>query len=492
VNLTSITPSGCCGHTNCKVIGLLDTVALVAELWLRNPTEKAHLFASLGMNRFIWYATIAARERIDPVEHAKLVFRHSGSWRVLVSFVAAPYNTFKKDFAVEYGPTSSGVLDPVASYPVWRYGESFEDLKDLLRWNVADNPHYRVDPSLPAFAAPVPGQEHRVLIQGVPPLQEPIAKAFMRSLEDLQEEYSDTIIHLVGKYRNSVFMWGLKSFDMGVNKKSRMVIDLPNGRRLDYPSEYPAWHKWINLLGFSVHDLKTYEQRLTYNALSARWAADHYRDNFMFRLRNLPARSIQPDQLQGLAETTSALSKRFHVQPGDKVACNSCSLARHCKFYRVDSVCTIPGSEMSGLQRMFRTRDSDEIIKGLQELLALQAGRAENALILEETEGGALDPNLTKLIDSMFDSGVKLAKLMNPALNGPKIGLTVNTAGQMVQVQGANPKALIASVVKELEAKGIPREDITPEMILKTVNNEPIGRRDDDIIDVPAIEVGDS
>jgi hypothetical protein len=71
---------------------------------------------------------------------------------------------------------------------------------------------------------------------------------------------------------------------------------------------------------------------------------------------------------------------------------------------------------------------------------------------------------------------VKLAKLVNPSLSGgPKVGVFVN-GGASTQVgigsPMRDPKAMVAAMVAELEARGVPRDKITPEMIESMLNPE--------------------
>lgn len=69
------------------------------------------------------------------------------------------------------------------------------------------------------------------------------------------------------------------------------------------------------------------------------------------------------------------------------------------------------------------------------------------------------------MMGQVFDQGVKLAKLLNPALaGGPKVQVNVG-AGGAATVSEVNPRQLAAMAVKELEQRGIPRESITGEMI---------------------------
>ena len=112
---------------------------------------------------------------------------------------------------------------------------------------------------------------------------------------------------------------------------------------------------------------------------------------------------------------------------------------------------------------MFKSRDSGTIISGLQELLVLQAERVELGRTKELAED-EIDSDTSKVINAMFDQGVKLAKLVDPSLRtGAKVAVGVFTGtpgGPALTAASSGPEG-IASIVRELEMQGIPRDDIT-------------------------------
>jgi hypothetical protein len=147
-----------------------------------------------------------------------------------------------------------------------------------------------------------------------------------------------------------------------------------------------------------------------------------------------------------------------------------CSLSLDCKYYREGAVCSVPGAEPAPLARFFHTRDSNSIIDGLQQIMAIQTRRLERGMGSEE-EFDELDPEVTKLLNGLFDQGIKLAKLIDPALRGgTKVGVFVGQNGQThVDVQQADPRQFVAKVVRSLEQQGIPRDKITTELVNSTI-----------------------
>lgn len=112
---------------------------------------------------------------------------------------------------------------------------------------------------------------------------------------------------------------------------------------------------------------------------------------------------------------------------------------------------------------MFKSRDSGKIIDALGTLLAANTRRLEAGL-REEQEYGELSSEVTKISNQLFAQGVSLAKLIDPNLRGGA-KVQVNVGGNAQVISGASPNAIMGSIVRELESRGIPREAITPEMV---------------------------
>lgn len=139
---------------------------------------------------------------------------------------------------------------------------------------------------------------------------------------------------------------------------------------------------------------------------------------------------------------------------------------------------------MNELSVYFKTRDVGTVLEGLGEMMAVGADRLQRGLEVEQ-ELAEIDPEVTKIYDSLFDKGVKLAKLLDPSLARPNVGVVVNNQGGQTGIlnTGPTPKVLVANIVRELEAQGIPREHITPEIVSRV-----LGRGD--AIDVPEAPPG--
>lgn len=114
----------------------------------------------------------------------------------------------------------------------------------------------------------------------------------------------------------------------------------------------------------------------------------------------------------------------------------------------------------------FGSRNADTIITGLSDLLKMQADRTERAIERESVDE-EMDPEVTRMINALMKNGTMLAKLLKPELNG-KGAVTVNVGvngSAAVAVAGADPSQLVANAVAALERQGVPRDQITPDMI---------------------------
>jgi hypothetical protein len=220
-------------------------------------------------------------------------------------------------------------------------------------------------------------------------------------------------------------------------------------------------------------ELEVPRNRCIYNIKSAQWAAANFvkTDNFKTGNGSVP-KELRPivdsqssDEDFVAPQTRRPFSVELKAQPGDKVSCDTCSLQNKCKHYREGAVCTLPDAEPRELATMFGSRDSDVILDGLATLMSTQANRLKRGLRDEQMDG-EIDPRVTSLANTLFQQGVTLAKLVDPELRGgAKVQVNVNGAGSQTTVLSASPQQMMAGIISQLEAKGIARSEITPEMI---------------------------
>lgn len=439
------------------------------ELWYRNPHNYVNELVECGpgYSNVIWdYGSIVKR-KLDPVKHAELFFGQSLPWRVLVVGEQGCSDYMPGD---EFGT-------PRAVYPVFRYGEDFGILEEIVQRPVGDDPQYTGDTSLLSTERPVAGQEHRVLITETPNAGHIHGRHFFKQLKELQEDHPDCIIHVHGLYSfKYLFASGFRSVDFDPRTSAQKgKVFVASGKELRY-EEVAKHPEWARNLGMKPVDLSIPRNRCIFNIRSIMWAKDNFAKLHKFRTQ--PVTDLTREEIDEPAATFEPREKKNPIigkqQPvaGDKIACDSCSLNLSCTFYREGAVCSLPSAETSKLANMFRTRDSGTIIDAMGILLGKQAERLETGLQLEE-EYGELSPEVSKIMGSLMTNGVKLAKLIDPALNKPALALQINNngAGSVASiVAGADPKQLAIAVTRQLVASGIPAESITPEMVMAVVN----------------------
>jgi hypothetical protein len=291
-----------------------------------------------------------------------------------------------------------------------------------------------------------------------------IGKAFFLELAHIQEQHPYCIFHVhgMGGFRIP-FGLNLKAFDLDfLERANHDELLLPNGKKLRSWRDSHKYRQWVHLNGFRFDELEKRETRVLFNMKSALWAAENFNQMVKFRT-TMGGKRVDPLRHDTAPPTTlSIYSRNLPEQIGDKVACDVCSLERTCKYWRVGGVCVVPGSDMSNLVTLFRSRDADRVIEGVAGIIEVSLDRLGQGRELEE-DSGRLNPEVTKIINSIGSLGVKLAKLRNPNLERASVQVGIFNAGPGVAVQ--TPQLLTSAIVAELEAKGIAREDISVEML---------------------------
>lgn len=429
------------------------------EVWFRNPDNYIRELVECGEHWIAWDRGLLVKKSIDPIKHASLYFGQAMPWRILL---------VGEQGTAEY--RNGDVPDkPTAVYPTWSYGDEASLLEEIVSLPVGRDPKICSDTTVRPDERPVLGQEHRVVIINPPNASSGPGRQFLRYLKELQEDYPDCIIHVHGLYGwNVAFGMGFRSADIEPRTAAQKgKVTVPAGREMKY-EQVQRHPQWCTVLGFKPVDLVIPRNRCMYNIKSAAWAGKNYAELVKFKVRGEGNLDIDtPDNDYLPAETGSHLSKKVAKKDGDQMLCNTCSLQLDCKYYREGAVCSVPGAEPAPLAHFFKSRDSNTIIDGLNTILATQTRRLEQG-IREEEDFGELNPEVTKIINGLFDRGVTLAKLIDPALrSGPKVGVFVGQGGQAT-VQ-TDPRQFVAGVIRELESRGFTRDQITPELVQATL-----------------------
>jgi len=427
------------------------------EVWFRNPTHYIKECVEVGAVNITWDRGVIVKKKIDPIKHGELYYGSVYPWRYLI---ISPQGTPEYKFGDK-------LEKPQAVYPTWSYEhDEFPILEELMAEPISEQSEY-TESKIPYDERPVKGQEHRVVVTDMPDMRVGPGRAFLRHLKELQEEYPNCILHVHGLYGfKSAFALGFGAADIEVRTAAAHgQVYMPYGKEVNVKN-LPKVAKQIHMLGFKTSDLQVPRNRCMFNIKSALWAGEYY-DRIFAPVVRRPLSTV-PDTTTSDAdysppEKKSPLPAGILVKPTDKRICDTCSLQDRCDYFRSGAVCSVPNAETKSLATYFRTRDSDTIIEGLGTLLAAQTNRAERQMELEQALG-ELDPAVTSMLSSIFDQGIKLAKLVDPNLRSGKVQVNVGAGGQAA-VLTATPQQLISQVVRELEEQGIPRDKITQEMV---------------------------
>lgn len=363
-----------------------------------------------------------------------------------------------------------------ATWPVWLGTDGLDSLEHLLAEPIAT----------------VSGQPHRVIISN-PGWRTPEERKYTLDVRALCANYPDAMIHLTGTDSYEL-MFGLEwdSVDIQLNYFDD-DIHLPHGMKIVRDKWEQAWYwqDWIEMLGFKPEQLTNpanRTERFRFNVRSAKWAAENYNSEDRIRRKYSPTRTIVMEkdvrardraraQRDAQWRNAKTVAKRSLHLLGEKVVgdyshCDHCIVRATCNLARAGMVCALKETEMGELSRLLGTRNTDLIIDGLVKLIGAQADRTEEAIAAERMSGdGPTSPEVTRQINALFKNGTLLAKLIDPKLNG---GATITN--NTLNVNGGatpanNPRALIAEIVKQLELAGIPRDQITPDMIKTMLAN---------------------
>lgn len=438
------------------MIGQGKVLLVAAEVWIRNPTFCMRECAELGVGSLIYDAAYLRKRGMNAIDNpgdfVSKFFAPGFPWRlIVVGDVTA--------FEVRAG----GNRDyPSAVYPVWLWGQQPAVLMDLIKNPIAERRFWAGNYGW-ADNQPVEGQEHRIIISNLPNSHMLESRPFYAWLHELQMTHPQVLLHIHGSYNYGLLFaqqWRSVDIDPYLHARKGHVV-LANGKKV-YPEDLARWQKWVNLIGYSVPEMSVARNRCMFNIKSAKWAARHWNENLAFRSEGRPYDLESPPKVRRESNFSSA------TVDGDKFLCDVCSLQTKCKYFRAGGVCSIPDTEPAQLAAFFKSRDADAILDGLGTLLASQTRRLERGMGEELQEQKGLNPEVTKLADSIFNNAVKLAKLRDPTLVKPQTQVNIGIGQQTAKPL---PNAVMSEIVAELENRGISRDQITPDMLMNVLNH---------------------
>lgn len=424
----------------------------MTEVWFRNPGDYVREVVEVGAKNVIWDVNYLRKKHIDPIKYLGIHYGPAFPFRTLVVTDAG---------CQEYGPDSEN-FKPKAVYPVWSFGDDLATLEECMENPVGEDEEICNLSGVAKHDLPVYGQEHRVIIANIPPVNLTPTRSFLRVLKELQEDYPECILHLHGLYSFRVsFGMGFRSSDVEPRTIAQKGgVFLPSGKNVAYEKTRDTPHL-VTMLGMQCSDLSVPRNRCMYTIRSAMWAGEHFMEQEN-SIRTTPPRGVPP-RLGDRNSGQSPLPRGVKVKEGDKELCDTCSLSNVCRSYRVGSVCTVNKSETKSLATMFQTRDADTILDGIATILAKQTERTERAVQNEEAIGD-VNPEVTKMLKDLMADATKYVKLVDPRRFSTAT-VVIPEPPLIGGKQAVDPRRLVAQFVKELEGRGIPREAITDGMI---------------------------
>ena len=426
------------------------------EVWFRNPDNYVRELVEVAEGHIAWDRGFLVKKSIDPDKHAALYFGRAIPWQALII----------GEQGTAHINADNPMSNPLAVYPTWMYGEDSSLLEEIVTHPVGKDQDICFDLTVRPDERPVYGQAHRVVITDIPDVKSGMGRRFLRYIKELQEDNPAVQFHIHGLYSfRMAFGMGFYSADIEPRTSAQKgKIILPSGK-VELYERAVANPQWIMTTGFKPVELAIPRNRCMFNIKSAQWAGEYFTELYKFKTGGEHTPDIESsDDEHTPAETKGRMSVSIKPKPGDQFSCDTCSLQTQCKYFRSGAVCSVPGAEPTELARFFKTRDSSMIIDGLGTLVAAQTRRLERGM-KEEEAFGELQPEVTKMLNSVFDQGVKLAKLVDPSLRGGGVNVNVSTSGGAAAVQMGNPRDMVAGIMRTFELQGFRRDQITPEMV---------------------------
>jgi hypothetical protein len=423
------------------------------EMWWRNPQFYIQQCVEVGTFSFTWDRRYLYKRRLDSRAYVSMYAR-GNPWRSLV---------IDDHYAVLYDSKNPG---HVATWPVWSAEtQSWRELINLIGNPWADE---AFDDQFP-YPAPNAHQQHVIVISDLPSSHLNSNKDFYSDLKLIQEDHPEVTFFIHGSYSMKMLCDG--GFRMGDfeprTAASSGSVHVHGGRKVHW-DEVPAY--WANLFGYQVSDLRSPAVRCTFNIETTLWNAAYWNSTKRFAVRK--GKSTDPLETF-IRENHLIFTKRIAQRPGDRVACDDCSLWLHCKYFREGSVCAVPHTDMDQIAKLFGTRRSDDIIKGLGKMLEVQVERAQEGM-KAEAEGdekrapGQIDPALNKLMNDIQNGAVKLLELVDPQYRKQvgKVQVAINTGGAPAQASigpgdpAVAARELTSRAYSALLEQGFTAEDI--------------------------------
>lgn len=404
------------------------------EVWFRNCFLYVNELVAEHESNVVLDLGYVMKRKVEPAKWMNLKFRNM-PWRLMLIGDQTQGVNF---YDAEHGGAAQ------ANFPIWMLTDDLDDLEKLATCGY-----------------------HKYIVLMKPKNYGPLNGAMANHLNNLQLAYPQVNLHMHGLYSyQSMFDNFFRSVDVNArDDAANGKVFLANGKfvlHTDLTSDAQ-----VAEVGMRIADLSEARNRCIHNIRSAKRASTTYKK--LYRTSTNPKDFKDLDIYSPDVNFTQVENNRIFLRNnlpvigGDKLHCDTCTLALDCKFFRKGDVCAVPDSEGSELAKYFGTRNSETIIDGLGKLMQTQADRVTQHMGIE-TITGKKDDAINKDLKALFDQGVKLAKLIDPTLRSTSqnnVQINLGDGHQNV----VSPKQLITQAIRELESQGFTRDQITPAMI---------------------------
>lgn len=434
------------------------------DLWWEDPFKWTNHLRDSGESQVLLSHYKLQKAGLDPREFMKEHF-HGLPWKC---YIFHPDSTVLIDY-------TCAKQEIKGAWPAWNYEDyDLDDLQELIEHPWADR---RVHPISDWWEVPHQKQKHRIFIYNVLAGYDKHGRSRRQRLTKIQRLYPEVELFIKPKDFNMGLMFGCgfsagcldpyrrRGFDRG-------AVYLPNGKRV-HLERCQEFRKEIEYFGFDAHDVQwDQDVGLLYTIATTRYAAHHWDDPtgpfYAAKGKYRTPDFHNPDMYAAMPSYERISFNKDKIKETDKILCDSCALWRLCPAYRTEEVCGVAGTEGKRLSELALSRNADDVVSMLGSIVSKQAERVEKKIEDEKFTESGYDKDVDKMLNNLFKNGTALAKLLDPTLGRPLVQINAQLTPQQQQAQkiaAADPRALAMSVIQEIEATGVKREDITEQMI---------------------------
>lgn len=455
------------------------------ELWVRDPGRNVDVCFDFGMTDFVFTQRTNQFKRNMSFAPEKVlgIYARGRPWRAML---------------VEYDAEVTLLFDHrrgfdkvLAVYPSWSFREdSFERLWSLTQTYPRPGQKVGRFRYRDSIIHKIKDDQEKVIIVRGQPRDRLDWHMMINQITEMKRYRPDVKFHFHGgKSTARTVGVSVDSVDHPITLEWRDGDPLflcPNGQAFD-PLKTKDLDHWAKLIGESLWEYRRLDERFDrsrynyrFNLKSIRWLQRNQDKLYDF---NRPKPDAVVDY-ESSDETWVPHLTNYRPkisEPNDRWLCDTCTINARCPYSRVGAICIVDGTEAHKLSEQFNSRKASDIIDGLSTLLSANTVRLETALdsekeVAAQTGVYRLSPQLSTLMNSVFDRGIQMARLLDPNVAGQMSNSRVNVGivnGNAGAVAASTPQELMAGAAHILTEKyGIPLEDVTQDQLEAVLNGD--------------------